>query len=52
MINKVVGFEHLNKYYEIEQNDDSYADKLKSKLIAIQTNISEDKHGWRVSIDD
>jgi len=52
VINKVVGFEHLNKYYEIEQNDDSYADKLKSKLIAIQTNISEDKHGWRVSIDD
>ena len=52
VINKIIGFEHLNKYYNIEQIDDSYADKLKSVLIAIQTNRSEDKHGWRVSIDD
>jgi len=51
VISPISAFEYQEKRYELpEVNDHSYSKVLKSKMLAIQHNMAEDKHGWRYSV--
>lgn len=50
VITEVAAFQHDNKDFELEEQKDSYAKFFKEKLLNIQYNIAEDKHGWRYKI--
>ncbi|EDP71971.1 branched-chain-amino-acid transaminase [Flavobacteriales bacterium ALC-1] len=50
VISPVSAFEHSGDVFEIEQIEDSYASLFKEKLLRIQHNLSEDKHGWRYEV--
>ncbi|HET8753094.1 MAG TPA: branched chain amino acid aminotransferase, partial [Salinimicrobium sp.] len=46
-INPIKGFGYKGKKYELKDQEDSYANYFKSKLMEIQYNKCEDKFGWR-----
>lgn len=46
-INPIKGFGYKGKKYELKDQEDSYANFFKSKLMEIQYNKGEDKFGWR-----
>jgi branched-chain amino acid aminotransferase len=51
VISPVSDFEHHDTVYALpEINDKSYSSILKKKMLSIQHNLSEDKHGWRYKI--
>ncbi|RLD27184.1 MAG: branched chain amino acid aminotransferase [Bacteroidetes bacterium] len=50
VINPILGFGHGNSKYELPKIEDSFASLFKEKLMAIQYNNAEDKHGWRYKI--
>ncbi len=50
VINPVVGFKHGDDAFELPNPEDSFANFFKEKLMAIQYNNAEDKHGWRYKI--
>ena len=51
VISPVSAFEYKNQRHELpELNEDAYSTVLKSKMLAIQHNLAEDKHGWRHSV--
>lgn len=50
VISPVSAFEHAGEIYELPETKNSYATLFKSKLLNIQHNISEDKHGWRYPV--
>lgn len=50
VINPIKGFKHQDDVFELPENNDSYATFFKEKLVSIQSNKTEDKHGWRVKI--
>ncbi|WP_299395620.1 branched-chain amino acid aminotransferase [uncultured Gelidibacter sp.] len=50
VISPISAFEHLEELYELPNTENSYADMLKDKMLNIQHNISEDKHGWRYGV--
>lgn len=50
VINPIAGFEHSGDKFELPKLENSYASFFKEKLINIQYNKSEDKHGWRVKV--
>ncbi|MBN4084946.1 branched-chain amino acid aminotransferase [Flavobacteriaceae bacterium AH-315-B10] len=50
VINPIVGFKHGDDAFELPDNEDSFASFFKEKLMAIQYNNSEDKHGWRYKV--
>ena len=52
VISQVIGFEHLDEYFDLPDLETKYSDQLKQKLISIQTNKSTDNHNWTVCIDD
>ena len=52
VISQVIGFEHLDEYFDLPDLENKYADQLKQTLISIQTNKSTDNHNWTVCIDD
>ena len=39
-----------HEYFELNEQDDSYATRLKDNLTGIQTNKLEDPHNWRFKI--
>ncbi|OSY87317.1 branched-chain amino acid aminotransferase [Tenacibaculum holothuriorum] len=50
VINPIKGFKHDKDSFELADQENSYARFFKEKLLNIQYNKSEDKHGWRVKI--
>lgn len=50
VINPISAFQHDGEDFGLETQEDSYASLFKSKLMDIQYNIAEDKHGWRYKI--
>ena len=47
VINPIVGFGFKGEKFDLPKLEDSYAVFFKDKLMKIQYNESEDKHGWR-----
>ncbi|WP_026755595.1 branched-chain amino acid aminotransferase [Sediminibacter sp. Hel_I_10] len=51
VISPISAFEYKDEMHELpEINDASYSSVLKSKMLAIQHNLAEDKNGWRYEI--
>ena len=50
VISQIKAFQHKGELFELEEQNDSYAEKLKSILVGIQTNKLEDKHSWRYKV--
>jgi len=51
VISPISAFEYKEERYELpEVHDDSYSTVLKTKMLDIQHNLAEDKHGWRYSV--
>ena len=50
VVSEIKGFQHKKEYFELKEQDDSYATRLKDNLTGIQTNKLEDPHNWRFKI--
>ncbi|WP_325453107.1 branched-chain amino acid aminotransferase [Gelidibacter sp.] len=50
VISPISAFEHAEELFELPIIENSYADTLKDKMLNIQHNIAEDKHGWRYQV--
>ncbi len=50
IVSQVSGFQYKDEYFEVKDQNDSYAELLKTKLLDIQTNQSKDPLGWRYKI--
>lgn len=50
IVSQVSGFKYKDEYFEVNEQNDSYAELLKTKLLNIQTNQSKDPLGWRYKI--
>lgn len=50
VISPISAFEHQEELFELPNIDNSYAETLKDKMLNIQHNLSEDKHGWRYEV--
>lgn len=50
VINPILGFEHLEQYFDLPKIEDSYATFFKQQLLNIQYNLAEDPHNWRYKI--
>ena len=50
VVSQIKAFQHKGELFELEVQNDSYAEKLKSILVGIQTNKLEDKHSWRYKV--
>lgn len=50
VISPISAFEHAEELFELPTIENSYADTLKDKMLNIQHNIAEDKHGWRYKV--
>ena len=50
VVSQIKAFQHKGELFELQEQNDSYAEKLKSILVGIQTNMLEDKHGWRYKV--
>ncbi|MBO3097332.1 branched-chain amino acid aminotransferase [Gelidibacter pelagius] len=50
VISPISAFEHAEELFELPNIENSYADTLKDKMLSIQHNMAEDKHGWTYQI--
>ena len=50
IVSQVSGFQYKDEYFKVKEQNDSYAELLKTKLLNIQTNQSKDPLGWRYKI--
>ncbi|NNE31694.1 MAG: branched-chain amino acid aminotransferase [Winogradskyella sp.] len=50
VISPVSAFGHADDVFDLPQLDNSYAMLFKEKLMHIQHNLAEDKHGWRYEV--
>ena len=50
IVSQINAFQHNGELFELDELDNSYAEKLKSNLVGIQTNQLEDHHGWRYKV--
>ena len=50
VVNPIKGFSYQNVYYELENQADSFALRLKEIINNIQYNLAEDTFGWRVKV--
>ena len=50
IISEIKAFQHKGEYFELNEFNESYAQKLKSNLVGIQTNELADHHNWRYKI--
>ncbi len=50
VVSQINAFQHKGELFELDEQDNSYAEKLKSNLVGIQTNQLEDHHGWRYKV--
>ena len=52
VIAPISSFGYKDERFEIREIENSYADSLKTSIVNIQQNLSEDSHGWRHKILD
>ena len=52
VIAPISSFGYKDERFEIREVENSYADSLKTSIVNIQQNLSEDSHGWRYKILD
>ena len=50
VVSEISEFEHKQEHFVLPDVEDSYAKKLKKRLVDIQTNKSEDPHNWRYKV--
>lgn len=50
VVSPISAFEHAEELFELPTFENSYASILKGKMLDIQHNLAEDKHGWRVQV--
>jgi branched-chain amino acid aminotransferase len=50
VINPIAGFGYKGEKFELPKLEDSYGKAFKDKLMKIQYNQAEDKHGWRYQV--
>ena len=50
VVSQINAFQHKGELFELNELDNSYAEKLKSNLVGIQTNQLADPHSWRYKI--
>ena len=50
VISEIKAFQHKGDLFELNDQDKSYAERLKANLVGIQTNQLEDPHNWRYKI--
>jgi branched-chain amino acid aminotransferase len=50
VVNPIKGFQYQGNYYELEDQADSFALRLKKIITEIQYNLTEDTFGWTVKI--
>ena len=51
VVSPIKGFGYQNERYVLEDIEDSFAQKLKNHMVAIQTNAAEDPFGWRYPVN-
>lgn len=51
VISPISGYGYKNKDYNLPVVENSYAKLLKSKIVGIQTNTTDDPFGWRFKVD-
>tara|TARA_B100000575_G_scaffold54069_1_gene40599 strand:+ start:36772 stop:37821 length:1050 start_codon:yes stop_codon:yes gene_type:complete len=52
VIAKISSFGYKNKIYQLNEIENSYAEKIKKSIVDIQQNLSDDPHGWRFEVKD
>ena len=50
VVSQINAFQHKGELFELKEMDNSYAEKLKSNLVGIQTNQLADRHNWRYKV--
>ena len=50
VVSEIKAFQHKGDLYELETQNDSYAERLKGNLVGIQTNELDDPHNWRFKV--
>ena len=50
VVSQINAFQHKGELFELKEIDNSYAEKLKSNLVGIQTNQLTDRHNWRYKV--
>ena len=50
VVSQINAFQHKGELFELDEQDNSYAEKLKSNLVGIQTNQLADHHNWRYRV--
>tara|TARA_S200000501_G_C20511577_1_gene607168 strand:+ start:319 stop:549 length:231 start_codon:yes stop_codon:yes gene_type:complete len=50
IVSEIKAFHHKDDLFELDTQVDSYAERLKSILIGIQTNQLADSHNWRFKV--
>jgi len=50
VVSEIKAFQHKEDLYELEIQNDSYAERLKRNLVGIQTNELDDPHNWRFKV--
>ena len=51
VIAPITSFGYKDKTYKLNDINEKYGDKIKTAIVSIQQNLSEDNHGWRYKID-
>jgi len=51
VIAPITSFGYKDKTYKLDDINEKYGDKIKTAIVSIQQNLSEDNHGWRYKID-
>ena len=50
VVSQINAFQHKGELFELDEQNNSYAEKLKSNLVGIQTNQLADHHNWRYRV--
>lgn len=51
VISPISGFGYKGEDFEVAEIPNNYADRLKKRIVDIQTNKAKDNFGWRVKVD-
>ena len=52
VIAPINSFGYKDEKFELEEKDNDFASRIKSSIINIQQNISDDTHNWRYKITE
>ena len=50
VVSEIKAFQHMGELFELNIQNDSYAERLKANLVGIQTNQLDDPHNWRYKV--